>query len=56
MVRNRTFEAFFSLISVAVIYYVIGRLMGWLINMIQKRIDPTKRSKEKILKGIAGND
>ena len=56
MVRNRTFDAFFSLISVAVIYYVIGRIMGWLISIIQKKVDPARRSKEKILKGVDSND
>ncbi len=56
MIRNRTFDAFFYLISVAVIYYVIGRIMGWLISIIQKKVDPARRSKEKILKGVDSND
>ena len=48
--------AFFSLISVAIIYYVIGRILGWLISIIQKKVDPARRSKEKILKGVDSND
>ena len=52
MVRNRTFEAFFSLISVAVIYYVVGKLLGLLITGIQKKIDPSRRSEKQILKGV----
>ena len=52
MVRNRTFEAFFSLISVAVIYYLIGRLLAFLIGRIRKRLDPSSRSKKQILKGV----
>lgn len=52
MVRNRTFEAFFSLISVAVIYYVIGKLMGLAVGLIQNRINPARRKTERILKGV----
>ena len=52
MVRNRTFEAFFSLISVAVIYYAIGKLMGLLVSRIQNRINPARRKPESILKGV----
>ncbi len=52
MVRNRTFEAFFSLVSVAVIYYVIGKLMGIAVDRLQDRINPSRRKVEKILKGV----
>ena len=52
IIRNRTFEAFFSLISVAVIYYVIGKLLGALVSWIQRAIDPCRRKPEKILKGV----
>ena len=55
MVRNRTFEAFFSLISVAVIYYITGRLMSLLIGVVQTRIDPARRSSRKILEGVEGD-
>lgn len=56
MIRNRTFDAFFSLISVAIIYYVIGRILGWLINNVQKLVDPATRSKDTILKGVESDD
>lgn len=52
MIRNRTFDAFFSLISVAVIYYVLGRLMGCIIGKIQTWLDPTCRTADEILKGV----
>ncbi len=55
IVRNRTFEAFFALISVAIIYYLIGRLLAWVITRIQVRLDPTRRKPEQILKGIDVN-
>jgi len=52
IIRNRTFEAFFSLISVAVIYYVIGKLLGFLVNLIQRKLDPAQRKTKHILKGV----
>lgn len=55
MVRNRTFEAFFSLISVAVIYYVIGKLMGFLVDRLQNYINPARRKASRILKGVDAN-
>ena len=55
MIRNRTFEAFFSLIAVAVIYYLIGRLLILLIRKIQKRISPSSRTVAQILKGVKTN-
>ncbi len=52
MIRNRTFDAFFSLISVAVIYYVLGRLMGCIIGKIQTWLDPTCRTADEILNRV----
>ena len=52
MIRSRTFDAFFSLISVAVIYYVVGRLMGMLIGKLQKSLDPKRRNIDRILMGV----
>ncbi len=56
MVRNRTFEAFFSLISVAIIYYVLGKLLSFIIDRIQVNYDPKHRTKEQILKGVETHD
>ena len=52
VVRNRTFEAFFSLVSVAVIYYLLGKLLAYLVTRIEIYIDPARRTKEQILKGV----
>ena len=56
MVRNRTFEAFFSLIFVAIVYYLAGKLLGGLVSLLGERIDPMRRKKEKILKGVNYHD
>ena len=52
LVRSRTYEAFFPLIATAIIYFVIAAIMTRIVKRIEIRIDPKKRSEEKILKGI----
>ena len=52
MVRSRTFEAFFPLISTAVIYFVISGILTSVVRRIERRIDPEQRSTEEILKRI----
>lgn len=52
IVRSRTYEAFFPIISVAVIYFI----MAWFLIIILDRVvistDPKRRDSTKILKGI----
>jgi len=52
LVRSRTYEAFFALIAIAIVYFLIEGLFSFVIGLIEKKIDPRRRSKEKILKGI----
>ena len=52
IVRSRTYEAFFPLIAVTVIYFVLEGLLGFLVSKIQIRMDPKKRRPETILKGV----
>jgi len=56
IVRSRTYEAFFPLIAVTVIYFVLEGSMNILIRRIQVWIDPKKRSKERILRGVKTDD
>ena len=56
IVRSRTYEAFFPLIAVAVIYFLLARLLILIANMIEKRIDPKRRKAENILKGVNTHD
>ena len=51
LIRSRTFMAFFPLISVAIIYYLLGKLFTLIADLIQRRSDPTRRKEEQILKG-----
>ncbi|MBO6092889.1 MAG: hypothetical protein J6P40_04565, partial [Oscillospiraceae bacterium] len=56
IVRSRTYESFFPLIAVTVIYFLLAgiltRAVGWLIG----NIDPKNRRPEQILKGVDQHD
>lgn len=56
IVRSRTYEAFFPLIAITIIYFVLEGIFGFLIGRIRIRIDPKKRSSEKILRGVKTDD
>jgi polar amino acid transport system substrate-binding protein len=56
LVRSRTYEAFFALILTAVVYFVIQGIMVRIVKMIQKKIDPRRRSDKKILAGIDASE
>jgi len=52
IVRSRTYEAFFPLITTAIIYFIIIAILIWLINRINPLVDTTKRDVRKSLKDI----
>jgi len=52
IVRSRTYEPFFPLIAITVIYFLLEGLLAFLVGRIRITTDPKKRKKEKILKGI----
>ena len=56
IVRSRTYEAFFPLIAVTVIYFVLEGLFSFLVSRVRISIDPKKRDREKILKGVNLHD
>lgn len=56
IVRSRTYEAFFPLIAVAIIYFVLARLLIIAVDQLEKRIDPKRRKTEDILKGVNVHD
>ena len=56
LVRSRTYEAFFALILTAVVYFLIQALMVKVVRIIQKKIDPRRRSDKKILAGIDASE
>ena len=52
IVRSRTYEAFFPLIAVAIIYFVLAGILKAVVDKLTVSVDPEKRSDKKILKGI----
>ncbi len=52
IVRSRTYEAFFPLIAVTVIYFMLEGLIGLLVSRISVGFDPKRRKPGDILKGI----
>ena len=56
IVRSRTYEAFFPLIAVTVIYFVLEGLFSFAVSRIRISIDPKKRKCSRILKGVKTDD
>ena len=56
IIRGRTYEAFFPLIAVAVIYFILGGLLTFLVGRIEIRINPKRRKRDDILKGVRTSD
>ena len=56
IVRGRTYEAFFPLIAVAIIYFILGGLLRLIVKRIEIAFNPKRRSKEKILRGVKTDD
>ena len=56
IVRSRTYEAFFPLIAVTVIYFVLEGLLGLLFKRLTRGLNPRRRSREDILKGVQTDD
>ena len=52
IVRSRTYEAFFPLIAITLIYFALEGLFSFAGRRIRLRVDPRRRKPEQILKGI----
>lgn len=52
IVRSRTYEAFFPLIAVAVIYFILEALLNFAVSRIEPAFDPKRRGPDEILKGV----
>ena len=56
IVRSRTYEAFFPLIAVTVIYFVLEGLIGFLVSRLSVGFNPKRRKPADILKGVKTDD
>ena len=52
IIRSNTYEAFFPLIAVAVIYFALTWGVAGLLSIVKRKIDPRKRKNKNILKGV----
>lgn len=52
IIRSRTYEAFFPLIVIAIMYFVMAAILTYFVNKIDYVIDPEKKDKKRILKEI----
>ena len=56
IVRSRTYEAFFPLIAVTVIYFILEGLIGFLVSRLSVSFNPKRRKPADILKGVKTSD
>jgi polar amino acid transport system substrate-binding protein len=52
IVRSATYDAFFPLIAVTILYFAIEWVLGRVIALIAARMDPRRRTPDEILKGL----
>ena len=52
LIRSRTYEAFFPLIVVTILYFALAALLNAIVKRIDLKLDPRKRTPEQILKGV----
>ena len=55
IIRARTYEAFFSLVFTALLYFLIARLFLFLLKLAGDRMDPRRRSKQLAEKEAAAH-
>ena len=56
IIRSRTYEAFFPLIAVAVIYFILSGILGFGLRRISRLLDPRQRRYGVLLKGVKTRD
>ena len=56
IIRSRTYEAFFPLIVVTVIYFILFWFVARLIEFVIRKINPKNRTPEQFLKGVRIHD
>ena len=52
IIRSNTYEAFFPLIAVAVIYFILTWGVSSLLGILRKKTEPKRRKNKDILKGV----
>lgn len=52
IIRSRTFEPFFPLITVAIIYFLLAALLIFVVRRIENALNPRRRKSKRLLKGV----
>jgi len=53
IIRSRTFDAFFPLIMVALIYLFLAWLLSWALGFVEVSVDPKRKRSKKLLEAKA---
>ena len=56
IVRSRTYEAFFPLIAITIIYFALEALIGFAVSRVSLNLNPKRRRPADILKGVKIDD
>ena len=56
IIRSRTYEAFFPLITVTVIYFILEWILRYAISRIGVNLEPKRRKRKKLLEGVKRDD
>ena len=52
MIRARTYDAFIPIITIALVYFLLSKILFSVTDIIACKINPKNRSREKILDGV----
>ena len=56
IIRSRTYEAFFPLIAVTVIYFILEGILRFGVSRIGVNLEPKRRRRRKLLEGVETDD
>jgi polar amino acid transport system substrate-binding protein len=56
IIRSRTYEAFFPLITVAVLYFILAGILSFAVKRIGRLLDTKQRPNGVLLKGVEIHD
>ena len=52
IIRSRTFEPFFPLITTAIIYFLLAGILIFLVKRVEIQLNPKRKKQKKLLKGV----
>ena len=52
LIRARTYDAFIPIITIALVYFLLSKLLFLITDIINRKIEPKNRKKTEILRGV----